>query len=389
MHIKTLIPLLGLWLISAGCRTHNASQSAAQNATENGLTNEIAGPLAISPAPARVLQIEAAPAITPPPANVPVPGTIAPRTGDEIVVAGEFVHTGSPVVLWLDPGGYDAYRVERRFSPPDEASWQATQEAGAGFDSPNRYDQRGGPLTPEERERVRGGGWDLPTLQRCIDQIVMHYDVAGTSRQCFKVLHDVRDLSVHFMVDLDGTIYQTLDVKERARHAGGANDRSIGIEIANIGAYPPDASGPLDQWYARDPDGQVRVTLPARFGDGGLRTANFTPRPARADAVTNEVQGRLLMQYDFTPEQYQALSHLVATLCRVLPQIQCDCPRDEHGQVPLQKLPDDALANFHGVLGHYHLTTNKIDPGPAFQWDTVIGEARRLLAETNTVPPRP
>jgi len=37
--------------------------------------------------------------------------------------------------------------------------------------------------------------------------------------QCFKVLHDHRDLSVHFMLDLDGTIYQTLDLKERAWHA--------------------------------------------------------------------------------------------------------------------------------------------------------------------------
>ena len=47
----------------------------------------------------------------------PRPGTIEPRRGDEIVVAGQLVHTGTPVVLWMDPGGYDAYRVERRFSP--------------------------------------------------------------------------------------------------------------------------------------------------------------------------------------------------------------------------------------------------------------------------------
>src|SRR6059036_2591024 len=45
------------------------------------------------------------------------PGEVAPRKGDEIVVAGQFVHTGTPVVLWMDPAGYDAYRVERRFAP--------------------------------------------------------------------------------------------------------------------------------------------------------------------------------------------------------------------------------------------------------------------------------
>jgi N-acetyl-anhydromuramyl-L-alanine amidase AmpD len=351
MQVARLIPLLSLLLATLSLR---ASEPAAAPA---------------APPPA------SAPAGEPAP---PAPGTIAPRTGDEIIVAGQFVHTGTRVVLWLDPGGYDAYRVERRFGPAAQSSWQATQESGAGLDSPNRYDTRAGHLSPEERERVRGG-WDLLTLQRCIDQFVLHYDAAGTSRQCFKILHDMRDLSVHFLLDLDGTIYQTLDVKERARHASGANDRSVGIEIANIGAYPTNAAGPLDEWYAREPDGQARITLPARFEDGGLRTTNFIARPARAQPITNSVHGKALVQYDFTPAQYTALAHLTAALCRVLPAIRCEAPRDAAGQVPTEKLPDEELEQFHGLLGHYHLTTNKLDPGPAFQWDKLLREAQRLL----------
>ena len=39
------------------------------------------------------------------------------RTGDEIVVCGQLFHTTTKVVLWTDPGGYDAYRVEPRFAP--------------------------------------------------------------------------------------------------------------------------------------------------------------------------------------------------------------------------------------------------------------------------------
>ena len=35
-------------------------------------------------------------------------GQPEPRRGDEVVAAGQFFHTGTPVVLWLDPGGYDA-----------------------------------------------------------------------------------------------------------------------------------------------------------------------------------------------------------------------------------------------------------------------------------------
>src|SRR5690242_2873266 len=43
------------------------------------------------------------------------------RSGDEIVVCGQYFHTNTPVVLWTDPGGYDAYRVERRFAPFDKS----------------------------------------------------------------------------------------------------------------------------------------------------------------------------------------------------------------------------------------------------------------------------
>ena len=42
------------------------------------------------------------------------PGKPLARKGDEIIVAGQLFHTGTRVVTWMDPGGYDAYRVERR-----------------------------------------------------------------------------------------------------------------------------------------------------------------------------------------------------------------------------------------------------------------------------------
>ncbi len=66
---------------------------------------------------------------------------------------------------------------------------------------------------------------DLDLLRQKVDQFVLHFDVCGTSAQCFYVLHDRRGLSVHFMLDVDGTIYQTLDVKERAWQATKSNDQ--------------------------------------------------------------------------------------------------------------------------------------------------------------------
>jgi len=313
----------------------------------------------------------------------PHPGTIAPRKGDEIVVAGQFVHTGTPVVLWMDPGGYDAYRVERRFSPWDKSDFDDSQKEVKELSRPNRYMLREDGLTPEQLEKVRGGGWDLATLQQMVDQFVIHYDVSGTSRQCFKILHDRRDLSVHFMLDVDGTIYQTLDLKEQALHASGANTRSVGVEIANMGAYPVNGKNPFDEWYQRT-NGQTRLTIPARFGDGGVRTPKFAGKPARAEMVRGKIHGQDLVQYDFTPQQYAALAKLTATLCTVLPRIECKYPTDAAGKLIAGKLSDDQLENYHGVLGHYHLTASKLDPGPAFDWDYVIGTARRLMA--NAVP---
>jgi N-acetyl-anhydromuramyl-L-alanine amidase AmpD len=310
----------------------------------------------------------------------------APRAGDEIVVAGQFVHTGTPVVLWLDPGGYDAYRVERRFSPLQKSDWDSTKAEIAGFGTPNRYSPRRDGLTVEETERVRGGGWDLATLQKVVDQFVIHYDAAGTSRNCFKELQDIRDLSVHFMLDLDGTIYQTLDLKEQARHATGVNNRSVGIEIANAGAWAAGETNVLGQWYARDTNGQTRITIPQRFGDGGLRNKGFISQPARPELVTGKINGEKLDQYDFTPEQYDALIKLTATLCEVFPKLKCDVPRDAGGKVVLGKLPDNVLTNYHGMLGHFHITTNKVDPGPAFQWDYVIENARKLIAQSPEAP---
>jgi N-acetyl-anhydromuramyl-L-alanine amidase AmpD len=186
-------------------------------------------------------------------------------------------------------------------------------------------------------------------------------------------------LSTHFLLDLDGTIYQTLDVKERARHATTSNDRSVGVEIANVGAYRENQPNPFAQWYHTNSRGRTIITIPGPDGAGAERTPNFSGRPARREEVAGEVQGEELRQYDFTPRQYRALARLTAALCTVLPAIRCDYPRDAWGRLADHKLPDAQLKDYQGVLGHYHIQADKKDPGPALQWDYVIGEARRLM----------
>jgi N-acetyl-anhydromuramyl-L-alanine amidase AmpD len=313
----------------------------------------------------------------------PKPGERLPRRGDEIVVCGQLYHTTTRVILWTDPGGYDAYRVERRFAARDQPVTASVPKAGQAANAATRgaprYGMRTRGLTREQIERVRGGGWDLPLLQTVVDQFVIHFDAVGTSRRCFEVLQDRRGLSVHFMLDLDGTIYQCLDVKESAFHATIANGRSIGIEIANIGAHTPSTSDALDLWYRPDPHGRVRIVDPS-----GHQAATGTARvegrrPIRNERIVGTVQGQQLEQYDFTPEQYEALTRLTATLCTLFPKIRCEYPRDEQGALIRHKLPDDQLAAYQGILGHYHVQTNKVDPGPAFQWDRVIDGAKTLM----------
>ena len=104
-----------------------------------------------------------------------------------------------------------------------------------------------------------------------------------------------------------------------------------------------------------------------------------TVSSARPEPVRGTVQGAELVQYDYTPEQYRALARLTATLCKVFPKMRCDYPRDAAGQLVLRKLPDDDLDRFSGLLGHWNVQTNKVDPGPAFQWDWLLTQARKLM----------
>lgn len=189
-----------------------------------------------------------------------------------------------------------------------------------------------------------------------VHQIVLHYDAAGTSAQCFKVL-EARGLSVHFMVDLDGTVYQTCDTSARAYHAGTFNDGSVGIEIANVGAYADRA--------------ELERLLPIPKGAAlGALPPGYVPRPARPGPLRGRIQGTELWQQDFTDAQYEALGRLCAALCGAL-------------GVPTEVPPDRGVlfdpTEWEGILGHYHLTTAKVDPGPAFDWDRLVSVVRANL----------
>lgn len=284
-----------------------------------------------------------------------------------IEVAGQPFPIGTVVVNWRQSPHYDAYQRGKRFTvedPPDGAP---------------RYGVRKVELDGDPGGPIRGAGLDLRALQRVVHQFVLHYDVAGVSRRCFKILQDDRQLSVHFLLDVDGTIYQTLDLREKASHATIVNDVSIGVEIAHPGAYPQPLHAEMRRWYEKDEHG-YRMLVPAWVGESGIRTQGFVARPARPELVQGMVQGRTYHQFDFTTEQYTALAHLCAALHAVFPRIRLEVPRDASGNVIARALPEADLRAFDGILGHFHVQKNKQDPGPAMQWDRVLRDARRIHA---------
>ena len=285
------------------------------------------------------------------------------REFDEITAAGQSFHTGTPIVRWDDQGGYDAYQTQKRFQtdePPDGKM---------------RYRKVRANLPAALEASVMARGFTLDELRSVVHVFVLHFDVAGTSRQCFKILQDVRNLSVHFMLDTDGTIYQTLDLQEQAHHATYANCYSIGIEIAHPGCWPRERHPDMLRWYDKDEQGWF-MKFPAFLGETGIRTNGFVPRPDRPDVIAGVIHGKTYYQLDFTNQQYGALARLCATLHRLFPRIQLDAPRDPNGAILTTNLAPEQMATFEGIVGHFHVQANKQDPGPAFQWERLLRDAR-------------
>tara|TARA_B100000131_G_scaffold299864_1_gene320737 strand:- start:2115 stop:3044 length:930 start_codon:yes stop_codon:yes gene_type:complete len=167
---------------------------------------------------------------------------------------------------------------------------------------------------------------------RTIRYFVNHWDVCLSSHSCQRVL-DRRGISVHFLIDNDGTIYQTLDLQHAAYHAGSSrtNRPSIGVEISN--AYYPK----YQDWYIKNGHGE---------------------RPIVEDAW---VHGNKLEPFlDFYPVQIEALKALWAAVHEAL-DIPYEAPLNQFGNTSTKYVQDVAYGNFQGFVSHYHINKNKID----------------------------
>ncbi|HKA86130.1 MAG TPA: N-acetylmuramoyl-L-alanine amidase [Haliangiales bacterium] len=194
---------------------------------------------------------------------------------------------------------------------------------------------RSRPRRLEARDRT------AKVAQSYLRQFVIHLDGCINADSCWDVLQNERGLSCHFILDNDGTLYQTLDLIDCAYHAAGLNETSIGIEICNRG----------DAKY-----------------EGDYARANLKPR----EVVTCNIHGEKYVALDFTKEQYATMDELAKVFAKVLPGIAINQPKGGDGGALWTTIIDERTDPtgqrlrelYTGYLGHYHITKQKWDPGP-------------------------
>lgn len=160
----------------------------------------------------------------------------------------------------------------------------------------------------------------------------------------FQTLQE-RGLSVHFVIESDGTIWQLADAALRCAHAGTANGYSVGIEIVNH-------AGPKN-----------------------------LPRDALREVVREEIHGVERDATTFTVAQVQSALALTHALCRAygLPH---RVPEEE-GKLITTVLPKEVRDEYRGVLGHFHVKETKRDPGLV-----VLRAIQALPVRKSTPPPK-
>ena len=233
-----------------------------------------------------------------------------------IIVCGRRYDVGQRVITFQDDASISAY-TPHRVDKPSEVPPFAPARGMAGIR--DRWRPR----------RLIGADRSIGRLRQVLRQFVIHHDGCADSRTCFHVLHDERGLSVHFLIDNDGTIFQTLDLVDCAFQAAGVNEISVGVELANRGdalRFPNDYHG-------------------------------------RRDKVTCRINGHQWLAYAYTKAQVESMVSIGKALARIFPNLPQVYPTGGDGDQMWGTIAGD-VREYTGYLGHYHVSSNKWDPGP-------------------------
>lgn len=165
-----------------------------------------------------------------------------------------------------------------------------------------------------------------------IELVVWHYTAGeGSARALYNTMRS-RKLGVEFFIDRDGTVWQFCDpIRVDTFDAGIANRRSVGVEIACYG---------------------TRKNVEAIPTKGRDRRTYI-----------DTVHGKSIVFAHFYPAQIAAAISLAFALSDAL-SIPLWVPV-RNGELLRGVLTPTELAEFFGHIGHYHITTRKVDPGTA------------------------
>lgn len=264
------------------------------------------------------------------------------RPSGNVIIGGKAFATDARIVNYREYPFWDATseRCQRtsRGTPQCETAPSGAQYPHGPPAGYSRYTQRYS-TRPALRRKDWDGGKNAPydAVKSVIKQFVIHHDNCFTAEMCWDVLQNERGLSCHFLVDNDGTIYQTLDLALMGYHASEWNTGSIGVELCNFGSAKKNPN-----LYASGKYGPDRPKIPCK------------------------INGHTYLAFDYTPAQYDQMKKLSRALLRLLPNLPAEYPQSSPGQQSWDTLPKRASHAFAGYIGHYHLTAEKWDPG---WWD--------------------
>ncbi len=239
----------------------------------------------------------------------------------KIWIAGKGFETDANIIRWDEGPGYDAAK---------EVCINSSQpcQNGIPFEMEGTRRRRYG-LRPSLSRY--GKHPPLGAAQAAIKQFIFHHDGCASAKMCFNVLHNERGYSAHFLIDNDGTIYQTLDLSMMAYHAAKFNSNSIGVEICNRGNAKKEPN-----YYSK--------------------------KRQQRDVTTCRIHDHTYLAFKFTEVQERALRELAKGLSHALPNLPLEYPQESPGRQSWGVLPN--VRKYSGYLGHYHTTTRKWDPGP-------------------------
>ncbi len=245
-----------------------------------------------------------------------------------IAVGGRLFDIGTRVIRWDQPGGFDGYtRARVDWDEEDRKTGKTVHHTIQG-------------------PRYSGRAWTGDPLRK-IHQLVIHHSGGDgpDAGNMYATLWNRRKLSVQFSVEDDGRIYQFLDARECAWHAGALNGASIGCECALF----PDASA--DPAYYSPANCERRHNLPH---DWDVQT----------------IQGATRTVYLMPPAQVEAVARLFAGLWAALGALRPGDARFQGaprfprvgtpGAIPSHTILQPAAHD--GLLAHYHASAAKWDP---------------------------